>query len=375
MIRQGDDYDDRAQTEPRARHDHAGGPHGHAHGSPADSKLGHGHAHGSPADSKLGHGHAHGIPLGSSERVKRALQLALILNGAFLFVEAGVGFWTGSLALLSDAAHMVSDVLALSLSLGASLLAARLTHSERTFGFVRAEALGGFVNSLLLVLTCGFIFKEAVTRLTVGHPPVAGVPVLVAGVIGLGINLGSAWALARADEDNLNVRGALLHMLADALGSVGAIVAAILVLAGWPSADAIMSLFIGLLVLAGTWGLLRDSAAVLLEFSPRGLSVAEVRQALSLVHDVREVHDLHVWSLDGRTPILSAHLVGSSEASAGALILRAEHMLKEQFGITHTTLQIEDPDHEHCRTKGCCNLVPQSISGEQPRAEQPAHAP
>jgi cobalt-zinc-cadmium efflux system protein len=296
----------------------------------------------------------------SSASVKRALSISLVLNSAFLVVELGIGFWTGSLALLSDAAHMVSDVAALGLALGANSLANRLTHSERTFGLVRAEALGAFVNALALVVTCGFIFREAIERLVHGAPGIDGLPVLIAGALGLLINLGSAWILARADQDNLNVRGALLHMLSDALGSVGAIVAAILLMMGMPAADAGISLLIGLLVLVGTWGLLRDSAAVLLEFSPKGLSVKQVQKELSSLGDVASVHDLHIWSLDGKTPILSAHLVRHTGLPAGNLLQEAEALLARRFGVTHSTLQIESPNAEPCRARECCNLLPQS---------------
>lgn len=299
---------------------------------------------------------------GSSASVQRALGVALGLNAAFLVIEVVVGFWTGSLALLSDAAHMVSDVAALSLALGASALAGKLTHKERTFGLVRAEALGAFVNALILVATCGYIFKEAIERLRDGSPQIAGLPVLLAGGVGLAINLGSAWMLARADRESLNVRGALLHMLSDALGSAGAMVAAVFVMNGLPAADAVMSLLIGVLVLLGTWSLLRESAAVLLEFSPKGLRVADIEQALGELSDVESVHDLHVWSLDGKSPILSAHLELRTEGKAGVVLRDAERLLKERFGVLHSTLQIESADAHPCRVKESCNLLPNKSS-------------
>ena len=294
---------------------------------------------------------------------RRALFVSLILNAMFLVVELGIGIWTGSLALLSDAAHMVSDVAALCLALGASALAGRLTDSERTYGLVRAEALGAFVNALALTITCGFIFKEAFERLAGPEHPIAGLPVLIAGGVGLLINLGSAWMLARSDRHNLNVRGALLHMLSDALGSLGAMVAAVFVMTGFPRADAIVSVLIGVLVLVGTWGLLKDSAAVLLEFSPKGLSVAEVRKRLSALDHVANVHDLHVWSLDGRSPILSAHLVQTGGGTKSELLQQAESMLREHFGVVHSTLQIESPKSMSCQARHCCNLLPQADHG------------
>lgn len=337
-------------------HAHASA-HGHAHGS------NHGHAHGNS------HGHAHGMIGPTNASVRRALGVALILNGAFLVVELAIGLWTGSLALLSDAAHMVSDVAALTLALGASSLAHRLTRSERTFGMVRAEALGAFVNALALIVTCGFIFKEAIVRLLGEAPNIAGWPVLIAGVLGLAINLGSAWFLARADRENLNVRGALLHMLSDALGSAGAIIAAGLVMLGFPAADAVVSVFIGLLVLVGTWGLLRESAAVLLEFSPRGLSVVDVQKQLLSLSNAASVHDLHIWSLDGKTPILSAHLVRKPDASPDLLLRQAEDLLGRRFGITHCTLQIETSSGDPCRAQASCSLLPRVTDNEQSSAE------
>jgi len=348
------------ETKEAAQHAHG---HGSRKSAPHGSASAHGHDHGH-GHGGLGHAHASSSLLNGSTSARRALTISLVLNSLFLVVELVIGFWTGSLALLSDAAHMVSDVAALCLALGASALAQRLTDSERTYGLVRAEALGAFVNALALVVTCGLIFKEAVQRLSGTPEAILGVPVLIVGGLGLIINLGSAWMLARSDQGNLNVRGAMLHMLSDALGSFGAMVAAVLVLNGFAAADAVVSLLIGLLVLAGTCGLLRESAAVLLEFSPRGLSVAEVRQQLSNLDDVANVHDLHVWSLDGRSPILSAHLVQGESKNHSDLLRQAETLLRERFGVTHCTLQIESASNHPCEARECCNLLPKGVLHE-----------
>ena len=197
-----------------------------------------------------------------------------MLNGGYLIVEAVAGWMSGSLALLSDAAHMLSDVGALALAWGASQLAATVARREHTFGLRRAEIVGAFVNALTLLAACGWIAFEAIQRLIEGPPEVGGLAVLVVAIIGLFVNLGSAWVLHRSDPHNLGVRGALMHMLADALGSVGAIVAALFLMAGVAAADPIVSLAIAGLILAGTWGLLRDSGRVLLQFPPPGASVA-----------------------------------------------------------------------------------------------------
>jgi cobalt-zinc-cadmium efflux system protein len=267
------------------------------------------------------------------------LGLALGLNFVFLGVEFGVGWWTQSLALLSDAAHMASDVGALVLALAAAQLARRKATNHMTYGLARAEVLGAFVNGLGLLVVCALIVREGLARLVEGPPAVPGVPVLVVGVIGLAINLGSAWILHRADDGDLNVRGALFHMLSDALGSVAAIVAAVFLMFGVGGADPIASLIVGALVAVGAVSLVRDAGRVLLELPPRDLDVAGVHQALMALDGVVEVHDLHAWSLDGRTPLVSAHLV--VQAQSEEVCDRARAMLDDRFQVHHATLQIE----------------------------------
>lgn len=273
---------------------------------------------------------------------RRALWGALVLNGGFLIIEAGVGWWTGSLALLSDAAHMVSDVAALVLALVASLIARARPDENRTFGLKRAETLGAFLNGLALVLAFVWIFIEAGHRLTEGPPQIAGMPVLVVGAIGLAINLGSAWFLWRSNADDLNVRGALWHMLADALGSVGAVGAALLLMAGLPAADAVISVVIGLMVAWAGWGLLRDAGRVLLQLPPTGLDVDALARSLELVEGVESVHDVHAWTLDGQQVIVTAHLVTPRD-DWDVVRAQAGIVLAERFGVHHATLQVERP--------------------------------
>lgn len=286
------------------------------------------------------HGHDHGHDQGDAGR--RALRWALLLNGGFLFIEGGVGLVTGSLALLSDAVHMLSDVGALALALGAATLATRGAGAARTFGLRRAEVLGGFLNGITQLAACGYIIWEALARLQQGPPDVPGWPILVVGAIGLAINLGSAWALYKAARNNLNIRGALIHMLADALGSVGAIVAAGLVIAGIPAADPAVSLLIAALVLAGTWGLLRDTGRVLLQLPPAGLNVAALTELLLADPGVASVHDVHAWTLDGQDPIVSVH-VQLRELSTGEEVrARLTAALREELRIQHLTIQLEE---------------------------------
>lgn len=302
----------------------------------------------------MGHGHHHGhshAPAASGTGTQRALLWALALNGGFLFIEAGVGWVTGSLALLSDAVHMLGDVGALLVALGAGRLALQGWRPSRTYGLKRAEVLGGFVNGLTMLLAVAWIVWEAVDRLASGPPEVPGTAILVVGVIGLAINLGSAWWLWRADKDSLNVRGALVHMLADALGSVGAIVAAGLVMWGFPAADALVSLFIAALVLYGTWGVLRDTTAVLLELPPPGFDVDGLRAVLRGDAGVASIHDLHVWTLDGVEPLVTVHLVLEQGVDPTAVRDRVRGTLKEALSVTHTTLQLEAAGSGHCH--GC----------------------
>jgi cobalt-zinc-cadmium efflux system protein len=285
------------------------------------------------------HHHPHPGPAGGDPR--RALGIALGLNGAFLVVEAAVGWWAGSLALLSDAAHMLSDVGALVLALAAAQLARRGVTAAMTFGLGRAEVLGAFVNGLGLLVACGWIVWEAGHRLASGPPEVAGLPVLVVGAIGLAINLGSAWALWRSDPDNINIRAALAHMLADALGSLAAVVAAVLLMLGVQAADAAVSLGVAALVAWGAWSVLRDAGRILLQLPPADLDVARIRDALVALDGVLQVHDVHAWSLDGRHAIVSAHLV-LADGAAYAEVCHAGHaVLEERFDIHHATLQTE----------------------------------
>lgn len=312
--------------------------HGHHHD--------HGHDHDHDHHHGPGHVHVHVKP-GADPRA--ALAWALGLNGAFLFIELGVGLWSGSLALLSDAAHMLSDVAALALALGAAQVARTKPSSTMTYGLGRAEILGAFTNGILLFVACGWILWEAGERLLGGHPEVPGWPVLIVGVIGLAINLGSAAALWRTDPDNLNVRAALAHMLADALGSVGAIVAAGLIFWGWGAADAWISLGIAAIVLYGAVRILRDSGRVLLELPPPRIRVAQVRDALLGVDGVTALHDLHVWTVDGATPLVSVHLVVREGADG---VAEAAHALLDGMGAGHSTLQIE-VDGTDCAQVDC----------------------
>lgn len=339
--------------------------HGHSHNHGGHSHGAHDHGvHGHAGHHHVGHGPGGHPPAGSdgggpgAASSRRALRWALGLNGIFLVVELVVGWSTGSLAVLSDAVHMVSDVGGLVLALWAAQVALRPASVNRTFGLLRAEVLGAFANALLLLVAVFFIFKEAVERIVEGPPAVAVVPVFVTGLIGLAVNLGSAWGLSRVEDGNLNIRGALLHMLADALGSVGACLAAVGSYFGLAGVDPLVGILVGLLVLWGTWGLARDSSRVLLQFAPDGVRSDEVEAALSTLPGVAEVHDLHLWSVGGRDGVLTAHLVLREGASGPVVRGAAEEMLMARFSVRHSTLQLEEAEVELRCSQRVCHLLP-----------------
>jgi len=279
-----------------------------------------------------GHGHA--------RSGTRALALALVLVLGFAAVEVVAGLLAGSLALLADAGHMLSDAFALALALFAAWLARRPATPERSFGWRRAEILAALANAVTLVVLGLWIVIEAVRRL--GDPPaVEGGWVLVAGTAGLVVNVIAARLLHGAGG-GLNVRAALLHVLADLAASVGVIVAAlVLLLTGWNGVDALAGLLIGLLVLAGTVGILRESVGILLEGVPRGTDPRAVGAAMRAASGVVDVHDLHIWTITSGFPALSAHVLVEPKADCHAIRRELEQLLESRFALTHTTLQVE----------------------------------
>ena len=284
------------------------------------------------------HDHAHEHRL---EGDRRALAGALAIIGAFTVVEVVVGYLADSLALLADAGHMLGDVGSLALALFAAWLGARPATPERSFGYRRAEILAALANGVALVLISIWIVVEAVGRLRNPVEPLGGW-VLAVGVVGLALNLGAASVLHRRGSESLNVQGALRHVLADALGSVGVIVSgAIVLLTGWSYADPLVALGIAGLVLASSWTILRDSIGILLESTPRGLDAEEIGRTMVEVDGVREVHDLHVWTITSGFASLSAHVLVSPDADCHAKRRELERVLEERFDLTHTTLQVD----------------------------------
>lgn len=273
----------------------------------------------------------------------RALGAALGLSAGFLVVEVAGGLLTGSLALLADAGHMVSDVVSLGVALIAVRLAARPETAQRTFGMGRAEILAALFNGATLVAVSIWIFVEAAGRLA-DPPEVLGGWLLVIAVAGVLVNAASARILSRGEGESLNRSAALRHVLGDLAGSVGVIVAAIVILTtGWRYADPLVSIAIGVLILASSWSILRDSTRILLEATPRGLDADEVGQAMAAGEGIREVHDLHVWTITSGFPALSAHVLVAAGDDCHARRRQLQQLLRERFSIEHTTLQV---DHE-----------------------------
>jgi cobalt-zinc-cadmium efflux system protein len=281
---------------------------------------------------------------------------ALVANASFLAVEVVGGFVFGSLALLADAAHMATDVVVLAIAYAALRIAQRPPTERHTYGFARTEVLVAQANGLLLFAGAVVVIVEAIRRL--GNPPdIVASGVIVIGVLGLIVNLASAGALYSHAHANLNVRGAFWHLVSDALGSIGVIVAGVGVAvfnAEW--LDPVVSIGISLLVVAAAWHLLRDAGRVLLEAVPANLDAASVRDALTAAPGVEAVHHLHLWTMGSEQPALSAHVVLTGPLSLHEAQLRAgalKDMLGEQFGIDHATLEVEchacldDEAHEH----------------------------
>ena len=286
--------------------------------------------------------HSRSHPRG--EAARRALWWAFGLNAAFLVVEFVGGILTGSLALLSDAGHMLSDVGALAMALAASRIALRRPSGRRTYGYGRAEILAALINGLILWLIVGAIFLEAVKRLS--DPPAVSELMLVVATAGLAINVASAAVLFRHRGHDLNVRGAFLHLAADSLSSVGVVVAGVLIWRfGWFLADPLASLLIGVLILLSSWGLVKESVNILLEGTPRHLDVEQVRSRLEALDGVESCHDIHIWTIGSGEPILTAHLDAAADADRTKVLLEATAMLSRTYQIEHATLQVEKGAH------------------------------
>jgi cobalt-zinc-cadmium efflux system protein len=287
------------------------------------------------------HDHTHHHEHSSRNTPVQLLSLALALTGTFMLAEVAAGFLTHSLALLSDAAHMLTDAAALGIAIAAQRFAQKSRTSKHTFGFRRAEVLAALLNGLFLGVSAVLIVIEAVKRLR-EPPEVAGLTMLAVASIGLVFNLISAKVLSSGTESNANVRAAAAHVMADAAGSVAAILAGALVLAfGWNLADPIISTLISLLILWSAWRLVRSSVDVLMDTTPAGLDVALIEQTILQTPGVTSLHDLHIWSVSEGAPLLSVHVVTAAGAHGTAVAHLVNIRLRERFDFSHNTIQPE----------------------------------
>ena len=285
--------------------------------------------------------HQHGNRQVSREHDRRALALTLAITSIYCLVELAGGIATNSLALLSDAGHMFADVAALGISLFAARLSQLPPTASKTFGYHRGEILAAFVNGLALWLVVGLIFHEAYQRLH-DPPAVHSSGMIVVATIGLLVNVASLQMLRHSQAGSLNVRAAFVHVLGDALGSIGAVVAGVtMLLWGWYITDPLVSIAIGFLILYSSWDIVRESVDILMQGTPREMRLADIEGCLLTIDGVREVHDLHVWTLTSGRYLLSVHLVVSPGDATRAVIDAAQARLRERFGIGHTTVQVD----------------------------------
>lgn len=311
-------------------HDHAAGEHAHDHNEAGGHD--HGHAHG-------GHGHSH-----APKSFGKAFAIGTALNLGFVIVEAGYGIASGSMALLADAGHNLSDVLGLLIAWGAATLGRRSPSGRYTYGFRSSSILAAFLNALLLLVAIVVIAVEAIRRFS-EPAPVAGGTVVIVAAIGIVVNTATALLFMSGRKGDLNIKGAFLHMAADAAVSAGVVVAGFVIIkTGLTWIDPVTSLVIVAVIAIGTWGLLRDSVNMSLQAAPPGLDPQEIGAFLRSREGVQEIHDLHVWPMSTTETALTVHLLVPGDYPGDAYTADVAAALKEKFGIDHATIQIEtDP--------------------------------
>jgi cobalt-zinc-cadmium efflux system protein len=302
--------------------------------------MGHDHAGHNHADGHAHHGggHSHGI---SADADRRHLTIALVLIVGFMAFEVVVGILAHSLALLSDAGHMLTDAGALMLSLFVIRLVQRPSGDHLTYGMRRAEVLSGQANGAVLLVLGVLVIYQAITRL-IWPPQVGGLLMTVVAAVGVVVNIAAAWFLAKANRQSLNVEGSFQHILTDLYAFIGTLVAGLVILfTGFDRADAIASLFVAVLMIRSGLGLQRKCLRVLLEGAPEGIVPADVGWAMAHAEQVSQVHDLHLWELAPGHPVLTAHVLVAPDADCHAIRRSLESMLKKRFDIGHTTLQVD----------------------------------
>ena len=323
-------------------HDH----HGHAHHDHGHSHRGHDHGH-------AGHDHLHGIT------DQRRIGWAFVVIAIFMVVDIVGGMVSGSLALLADAGHMLSDTAALGFSWTAIQYGKRPATSQLSYGYKRLEVLAAFVNGCALFVIAAWIVIEAFSRFA-APVPVVGKTMLAVAFAGLAANIAAFMLLHGGNRENLNMRGAWLHVMGDMLGSVAAIVAAVVILAtGWMPIDPILSIVVAIIILKSAWGIVKSSAHILLEGTPAGVTLADIKADLEThVPEIRDAHHIHAWSITGEQHMVTLHVLPASGVAARDAVSAVQRRLAVRFGIDHATVQVEEgvcldlPDRDS--TSACC---------------------
>lgn len=301
------------------------------------------------------HGHEHHHHASVTQDSQRRVFWVMLLVGVFMVVEVIGGLLSGSLALLADAGHMLSDTGALALAWFAFMFSARRPDNRRTYGYPRFQILAALINALTLFALAGWIIFEAYGRF-VDPVPVMGVPMLVVAFLGLAVNIVAFLILHRGDSHNVNMRGALLHVVGDLLGSVGAIAAALIILAtGWMPIDPLLSILVAVLILRSAWFLLRQTLHILMEGAPEGMEPATIRAGIEQdVNGIEDVHHIHVWALTQEQPLATLHVTVKPDVDGQRVLREVKALLESRFGVQHCTVQIE---HGHCPEQQGCVLV------------------
>lgn len=304
----------------------------------------------------MGHSHSHSHSHNHGHNVnKRALRISFFLIASYMIIEVVGGMMTNSLALLSDAGHMLSDAAALGLSYLATTFGERKANKFKTYGYKRIEILAAFINGLTLIGISIYIFWEAYNRF-LQPPSIMSSGMFIVSVIGFIVNMLAAFILLKGDtSENLNIRSAFLHVLGDLLGSAGAITASLLIMFfGWNIADPFASVFVAVLIIISACRVTRDATHILMEGAPSNIDVAKVQKTLEALKNVIGVHDLHVWSISSDMPSLSCHIVVKNEQNSQTVLQEAKKVLHEKFDIHHSTIQIDTEDNP-CEQSGHCN--------------------
>ncbi|MGF6596832.1 cobalt-zinc-cadmium efflux system protein [Paraburkholderia sp. GAS448] len=317
--------------------DHTGHNHDDGHVHADHDHSGHDHGHGHAGHSHAGHNHLHGVT------DQRRIGWAFIIIAVFMFVEVTGGVLSGSLALLADAGHMVSDAAALGFSWIAIHYGRRPASAQLSYGYKRLEILAAFVNGCALFVIAAWIVVEAIQRFA-SPVPVAGKTMLIVAFVGLAANIAAFLVLHGGNRENLNLRGAWLHVLGDMLGSVAAIVAAgVILLTGWTPIDPILSIFVAVIILKSAWGIVKSSAHILLEGTPEGMNLADIKADLEQnVPEVRDAHHIHAWSITGEQHLLTLHVHPTAGTVSRDVVTAVQRRLAQRFSIEHVTVQVEE---------------------------------